>query len=73
MKEKHIAARIIICAMFALFFLAVTVPNLRSYPPFLSKAKALGLPATDCTYCHVNASGGEPFGTPWLIFEIVDR
>ncbi|MCA1602250.1 MAG: nuclear transport factor 2 family protein [Acidobacteria bacterium] len=71
MNEKHIATRIIICATFALFFLAVTVTNVRSYPPFLSKAKSLGLPATDCTYCHVNASGGEPYDArgKWLIEE----
>ncbi len=71
MKEKRIVTRIIICAMFALFYLAATVPNVRSYPPFLSKAKSLGLPAKDCTYCHVNASGGEPIGArgKWLVEE----
>ncbi len=71
MKEKRVATRITICAMFASFYLVATVPNVRSYPPFLSKAKSLGLPAKDCSYCHVNASGGEPFSArgKWLVEE----
>ncbi len=71
MNSKQGLTRIFICATFALFFLIATIPNVRSYPPFLKKAKALGLPAENCTYCHVNASGGEPFGArgKWLVDE----
>ncbi len=72
---KHHATRITICTLCALFYLIVTVPSVRSYPPFLKKAKELGLPAQNCAYCHATASGGEPFGerAKWLIAEKAKR
>ena len=56
---------------FALFFFVVTVSTVKTYPPYLAKAKSMGLPAKDCTYCHVNATGGEPFNSrgQWLVAE----
>ena len=30
-----------------------------AYPPFVAKAKKFG--AKDCTFCHVNEEGGEPY------------
>jgi hypothetical protein len=40
-----------------------------AYPPFLPKSKKFG--ARDCTFCHVNAEGGEPHNErgQWLIKE----
>jgi hypothetical protein len=37
-------------------------------PKYLAKAQELGFPAKDCTYCHVNASGGSPWNARgnWL-------
>jgi hypothetical protein len=44
-----------------------------SYPPFLSKAKKYG--AKNCTFCHVNAQGGQPFNArgKWLMKEKARR
>ena len=69
MQEKHNTLRLIACAAFALLFLAATVPSVRSYPPFLNKAKSLGLPAKDCTYCHIRPIGGDPLNDrgKWLV------
>ncbi len=68
---KRTSTKASICVLFALLYLPLTVLDVQSYPPFLNKAKQLGLPAKDCSYCHVNASGGEPFGdrAKWLIEE----
>jgi len=68
---KRTSTKASICVAFALLYLSLTVLNVQSYPPFLNKAKQLGLPAKDCSYCHVNASGGEPYGerAKWLIEE----
>ena len=68
---KRTSIKVSICAVFALLYVPLTTPNVQSYPPFLNKAKQLGLPAKDCSYCHVNASGGEPYGerAKWLIEE----
>lgn len=68
---KRHAARIAICGVLAVLYLAATVPVARSYPPFLKKAKELGMPANDCTYCHVDAKGGQPLGerAKWLVTE----
>ena len=40
-----------------------------AFPPFLPKSKKFG--AKDCTFCHVNAEGGEPHNErgQWLIKE----
>ena len=47
----------------ALLILAIVVVVLPSrsfaYPPFVAKAKKFG--AKDCTFCHVNEEGGEPY------------
>ena len=71
MNQPRTASRIVIVAGFALVYLAVMVPTARTYPPFLNKAKSLGLPAQNCTYCHVNAAGGEPYNARgnWLMEE----
>jgi len=39
------------------------------YPPFLVKARKFG--AKDCTFCHINPEGGEPWNErgQWLVAE----
>lgn len=68
---KRTSAKASICVAFALLYLPLTVLDVQSYPPFLNKAKQLGLPAKDCSYCHVNTSGGDPLGDrgKWLVEE----
>ncbi|HVF87052.1 MAG TPA: nuclear transport factor 2 family protein [Pyrinomonadaceae bacterium] len=68
---KRTSTKASIGVAFALLYLSLTVLNVQSYPPFLNKAKQLGLPAKDCSYCHVNASGGDPLGdrAKWLVEE----
>ncbi len=59
------------------FFVVGTIAMLTAqsvaYPPFLAKARKFG--AKDCTFCHVNAGGGEPFNArgKWLINEKARR
>ena len=67
--QKNLQLTVLSCFAAAFLFFAVT--PVQTYPPFLAKAKQLGLPAQDCTYCHVNASGGEPFNARgnWLVAE----
>jgi hypothetical protein len=43
------------------FAVGAIVVTAQAKPAYLAKAQELGYPAKDCTYCHVNASGG----TPW--------
>jgi hypothetical protein len=59
---------LIVTVMVGIFYLGMTVPEVKTYPPFLKKAQSLGFPAKDCTYCHVNAKGGEPLNPrgEWL-------
>ena len=42
-----------------------------TYPQYLSKAKALGYPADNCSYCHRSPSGGNSWNErgKWLIEE----
>ncbi len=69
-RKNVIQATLVSCFGLALLFL-IAPPQVRTYPPFLAKAKSMGLPAKDCTYCHVNATGGEPFNArgSWLVAE----
>ncbi|MEJ7713627.1 MAG: hypothetical protein WKF84_28210 [Pyrinomonadaceae bacterium] len=71
MKEGRNIARLVVVIAFAVMFFIVTVPTAKTYPPFVSKAKSLGFPANNCTYCHVNAAGGAPYNArgKWLIAE----
>jgi hypothetical protein len=45
------------------------VGDAMGYPPFLVKARKFG--AKDCTFCHVNIEGGEPWNErgQWLMAE----
>lgn len=65
--RKIVSAAVI--AVFAVFYFIATMPQAHSYPPFLNKAKQMGLPAKDCTYCHVSAQGGDQHNARgnWLV------
>ena len=71
MKQARTVSRAALIVGFALLYLVVIVPVARTYPPLLNKAKQMGLPAQNCTYCHVNAAGGEPYNARgnWLMAE----
>ncbi|MEJ7713628.1 MAG: hypothetical protein WKF84_28215 [Pyrinomonadaceae bacterium] len=70
-KSRKVVIQSAVSACFAAAFLFLIVPAVKTYPPFLGKAKSLGFPANDCTYCHINAAGGEPYNArgKWLISE----
>lgn len=67
--KKHVnLVRLAIVTGFTLLYFVAVTPPARTYPPFQQKAKALGYPANDCSYCHVNAAGGQPYNARgnWL-------
>lgn len=68
MKKQTNLVRLALVAGFTLLYFVAIAPTARTYPPFQQKAKALGFPANDCTYCHVNAAGGQPYNARgnWL-------
>jgi hypothetical protein len=59
MKTLQIKRPVLIASL-ALAVGAVVV-TAEAKPGYLAKAQELGFPAKDCTYCHVNASGGAPW------------
>lgn len=69
MKKHNNLVRLALVAGFTLLYFVAIAPTARTYPPFQQKAKALGFPANDCTYCHVNAAGGQPYNARgnWLM------
>ncbi len=68
MKKQIKLVRLAVVAAFTLLYFVAVAPTARTYPPFQQKAKALGFPANDCSYCHVNAAGGQPYNARgnWL-------
>ncbi len=68
MKQHINLVRLAVVAAFALLYFVAVAPTARTYPQFQQKAKALGYPANDCSYCHVNAAGGQPYNArgTWL-------
>jgi ketosteroid isomerase-like protein len=63
----RIKASIVVVFSFGVAVLLAT--DSLAYPPFLRAAKKFG--AKDCTFCHVNEEGGEPFSErgKWLVTE----
>jgi hypothetical protein len=59
MKTKKIKRPVLVAAL--LFAVSAVVMTAEAKPGFLAQAQQLGFPAKDCTYCHVNASGGAPW------------
>jgi hypothetical protein len=71
MRQRRTFISLFVIAGFALLYFVALVPTAKTYPPFLKKAQELGYKAKDCTFCHVNATGGEPYNDrgKWLIAE----
>jgi hypothetical protein len=69
MFKRIDAIQRLVLILFAAFFIALIAPVVRTYPPFVKKAQSIGLPANDCTYCHVNVAGGDPLNIrgKWLV------
>ena len=69
MKKQINLVRLAIVAGFALLYFVAVAPTARTYPPLQQKAKALGFPANDCSYCQVSAAGGQPYNARgnWLV------
>ena len=68
--KKHVnLVRLAVVAGFTMLYFVAVTPTARTYPPFQQKAKALGYPANDCSYCHINAAGGQPYNARgnWLM------
>jgi len=67
-KSRKVISALVIAGFTVLYFAAM-MPNVHSYPPFLNKAKQLGFPAKDCSYCHTTPQGGEAHNARgnWLI------
>lgn len=75
MKQPRKILSGLIIAGFAVLYFASMMPETRSYPPFLNKAKQLGLPAKDCAYCHTSPQGGEQHNARgnWLVAQKKER
>ncbi|MGH9897284.1 MAG: hypothetical protein ACRD63_13065 [Pyrinomonadaceae bacterium] len=68
-RVNYIRATAVIA--FAFLYFVFMAPVARTYPPFLKQAKELGFPAKNCTYCHINAGGGDEWNArgKWLVEE----
>jgi hypothetical protein len=75
MKNQRKVLSAALIAMFAVLYILSMASTARTYPPLLNKAKQLGFPAQDCTYCHTTATGGEGHNArgKWLIAEKARR
>ncbi len=73
-QSRKIISGFVVAGFAALYFTAM-MPDTHSYPPFLSKAKQLGFPAKDCTYCHTSPQGGEKHNARgnWLVAQKKER
>jgi ketosteroid isomerase-like protein len=65
--------KIAIAFGFIAALVAAGASQTQAYPPFLAKARKFG--AKDCTFCHVNPEGGEPWNDrgKWLAKEKARR
>ena len=68
---RHPSPRGLAVALALLFAVLAFAPKSYMYPQYLSKAKALGYPAENCSYCHRSPSGGNEWNERgrWLIQE----
>lgn len=75
MKRRQSLIKGVSALTFAAFFFVLLLAPAKTYPPFLKKAQAMGMPATDCTFCHTQAQGGEGWNDrgQWLIAEKKNR
>jgi ketosteroid isomerase-like protein len=65
--------KVAIAASFVISLFAAMAGQTQAYPPFLAKSRKFG--AKDCTFCHVNLEGGEPWNDrgQWLVKEKARR
>ena len=57
MSTRHVK-RPVLLAAFALGLVAVMTVGIDAKPEYFERAKELGYPAQDCTYCHTKPAGG---------------
>jgi hypothetical protein len=71
MRNRKNIIRFLLIAGFAFLYWQATAPLVRTYPPFVKQAQSMGLPAKDCSYCHVKPTGGDPLNARgnWLVQE----
>jgi mono/diheme cytochrome c family protein len=71
MKPSRTIAKLFIIFSVAALFLTATTRTANTYPLFVNRAKQLGYPAQNCTYCHTQARGGIGHNERgrWLIAE----
>jgi hypothetical protein len=55
---RHLSPRGLAVALALLFAVTAFAPKSYTYPQYLSKARALGYPAENCSYCHKSPQGG---------------
>lgn len=58
MRIKCLSPRGSVAALALLFALMAFAPKTYTYPQYLSKARGLGYPAENCSYCHKSPQGG---------------
>lgn len=75
MKPPRTTVKLFVTLCFAVIFLAATTRTVSTFPLFVNKAKQLGFPAQNCTYCHTSPQGGVGHNARgrWLIAEKARR
>jgi hypothetical protein len=58
MKPSRTTVKLFVIFSLAGFFLAATTRTANTYPLYVNRAKQLGYPAQNCTYCHTLPRGG---------------
>lgn len=71
MRMRYPSPRGLVVALALLFAVLAFAQKSYTYPQYLSKAKALGYPAENCSYCHRAPQGGTGWNArgQWLIEE----
>ncbi|HEX6185056.1 MAG TPA: hypothetical protein VFZ44_14315 [Pyrinomonadaceae bacterium] len=71
MRLKHPLPRGLAVAVALLFVVLACASKSYTYPQYLSKARALGYPAENCSYCHKSPQGGTEWNERgrWLMEE----
>lgn len=75
MLIKNISLRGFVATLAILFFILASAQRSYTYTQYLSKAKSLGYPAENCSYCHKMPDSGSDWNErgKWLIEEKKNR
>lgn len=75
MKLKHKIARASVFTLFVIFYVLALVRPSFTYPNYMTEARALKYPASNCSYCHLSLSGGKGWNErgQWLIAQKKQR